>query len=81
MPALSFKFIFNMIPEKAPILLKPFLKGIFDALINRMTLPRLRIHVDFVGTKPSPAHRSNSRYVTDRSAPEQVKISMVRRGL
>lgn len=48
MPTLAFKFTFSMIPEKAPILLKPFLKGIFDALNNRLTLPRLRIHAEFV---------------------------------
>jgi len=56
MPALAFKFVFNMIPDRAPILLKPFLKGIFDALNNRMTLPRLRVHLDFV-----EAHLSKSK--------------------
>jgi len=50
MPTLSFKFIFSMIPEGAPVLLQPFLKGIFCALITRLTLPRLRLHADFVST-------------------------------
>jgi glutathione S-transferase len=50
MPTLTFKFIFGTIPERAPTLLKPFLRGIFDALNNRLTLPRLRIHADFVRT-------------------------------
>lgn len=80
MPALAFKFVFNMIPDKAPILLKPFLKGIFDALNNRMTLPRLRVHLDFVSIKPSLAHPPNSLNGTGRSAPEQIKIPLVCRG-
>ena len=53
MPTLAFKLIFSMIPESAPVLLQPFLKGIFSALINRLTLPRLRIHGDFVSTSLS----------------------------
>jgi hypothetical protein len=60
MPTLVFKFLFNMIPEKAPILLRPFLKGIFDALIGRLTLPRLRLHADFVSVRLSLALPSNS---------------------
>jgi len=56
MPTLSFKFIFSMIPEGAPVLLQPFLKGIFGALITRLTLPRLRRHADFVGIGVSLAH-------------------------
>jgi len=56
MPTLSFKFIFSMIPQGAPILLQPFLKGIFCALITRLTLPRLRLHADFVSVGLSLIH-------------------------
>lgn len=56
MPTLTFKFIFSMIPDGAPVLLQPFLKGIFGALITRLTLPRLRLHADFVSTGLSLAH-------------------------
>lgn len=48
MPMLALKLLFGMIPEKAPILLKPFLRGIFDALNSRVIQPRLRIHTEFV---------------------------------
>lgn len=51
MPALVFRLTFNMIPEKAPILLQPFLKSIFGALNNRFAIPKLRIHADFVSTE------------------------------
>jgi len=51
MPTLVFKLFFKMIPEKAPLLLQPFLEGIFNALISRLTLPRLRIHAEFVSAE------------------------------
>ena len=60
MPALALKLIFGMIPEKAPLLLQPLLRGIFDALISRLALPRLRTHADFVSTGLSSACRSDS---------------------
>jgi hypothetical protein len=78
MPILAFKLLFGMIPEKAPILLKAFLRGIFDALNRRMIYPRLRIHTEFVSSKFSLAHLSNWWYAVDRSTPGQVKISLVR---
>lgn len=56
MPVLVFKWLFQMIPENAPILLQSFLKAIFDALSNKMTLPRLRIHADFVSARLSLAY-------------------------
>ena len=79
MPILMLKLTFKLIPEKAPLLLQPFLKGIFDALNRRMTTPRLQIHADFVSARSSLAHRPNLQYVADRSAPKEVKIPLVRR--
>lgn len=80
MPILASKLLFGMIPEKAPILLKPFLQGIFDALNRRMVHPRLRIHTEFVSRMLSLVHHSNSGYTTDRSALEEVTITLVRGG-
>lgn len=77
MPTLVFKLTFKMIPEKAPILLQPFLKGVFDALNNRLSLPRLRIHADFVSPTLSLALPSDSQYVVDRNSPKQIKIPLV----
>lgn len=51
MPILAFKLTFDVIPEGAPILLKPFLKTIFDALNNRLNLPKLRVQADFVSAE------------------------------
>ena len=70
MPALALKLTFSMIPERAPLLLQPLLRGIFDALISRLTLPRLRIHADFVSTISSSVLPADSRYVADRNAPK-----------
>ena len=80
MPTLSLKLMFGMIPEKAPILLKPLLRGIFDALNRRLALPKLQTHADFVSNRSFPARYPNSRHATDRSAPEQVNVRLVRRG-
>lgn len=60
MPILSFKMLFCMIPEKAPILLKSFLRGIFDALNRRMIHPRLRTHSEFVSSRLSLVRQSNN---------------------
>jgi hypothetical protein len=51
MPVVAFKLLFGMIPEKAPTLLKSFLRGIFDALNRRMIHPRLRIQAEFVSSR------------------------------
>lgn len=80
MPTLSLKLIFSMIPERAPVLLQPFLRGIFGALIGRLTLPRLRIHADFVSMELPLVHPSDPRYAAGGIAPEQVKIPLVRGG-
>lgn len=80
MPILAFKLLFCMIPEKAPTLLRPFLQGIFDVLNRRMIFPRLRIHTEFVSSELYLASHHNSRRAADRSTPEQVDISLVRRG-
>jgi hypothetical protein len=53
MPTLTFKLISNMIPKKAPVLIRSFLKGIFGALDRRFILPRLRVHADFVSASLS----------------------------
>lgn len=80
MPALALKLLFGMIPEKAPMLLKPFLRGIFDALNRRMIHPRLRVHTEFVSSRLSLVHHSDSQHIADRSTPKQVQISLVRGG-
>jgi len=68
----------DTIPENAPILLRSFLKRIFNALSRRFTLPRLRVHADFMSARLPLAHRSDSRHLTDRGTSKQVKIPLVR---
>lgn len=48
MPILLSKIIYRMIPERAPVLLKPFLWCIFDALSRRLVTPQLRTHREYI---------------------------------
>ena len=48
MPMLVNKLIFRIIPERAPFLLRPLLKGVFGAVAKQMLDPRLKIHADMV---------------------------------
>ncbi|KAF9788595.1 thioredoxin-like protein [Thelephora terrestris] len=48
MPILLSKIIYRMIPERAPVLLKPFLWCIFDALSHRLVTPQLRTHREYI---------------------------------
>ena len=50
MPILVVKTICTMIPEGAPLLLKPFLWGVFEAVNRRMVAPRLERHREHVRT-------------------------------
>jgi len=37
-----------MVPGKAPLLLKPFLWGVFEAVSRRLFAPRLETHKEYV---------------------------------
>jgi len=50
MPILTTKVVYTLIPERAPLLLKPFLWAIFEAVNCRMVAPRLETHKTYVRT-------------------------------
>jgi len=50
MPVLSARIICSILPEGAPLLLKPLLWCIFDAVNRRMVTPRLETHMEYVRT-------------------------------
>jgi len=56
MPILINKLICTIVPERAPLLLKPFLRSIFEAVSRRMVAPRLKTHLEYVETKLDEAH-------------------------
>lgn len=64
--------------RECPVLLRSFLKDIFNALKRRFTLPRLRVHADSVSARLSLARRSNLRHLTYRNPSKQVKTPLVR---
>lgn len=58
MPLLLNKIVYRIIPERAPVLLKPFLSCVFDALSHRLVAPRLRTHREYVRASRSLDYRS-----------------------
>ena len=48
MPILMSKIMCKRVPERAPLLLKPLLWGVFDAVSSRMIAPRLDTHREYV---------------------------------
>ena len=50
MPILTANVVCEILPEGAPLLLRPFLWSIFDAVSRRMVAPRLRTHMEYVRT-------------------------------
>jgi hypothetical protein len=59
MPILITKLVCTIVPERAPLLLKPFLWGVFEAVSRRMLAPRLKTHMEYVcGSRTPGRHRS-----------------------
>ena len=52
MPLLVNKLIFGIVPTRAPFLLRPILRSVFDGLDKAMISPRLKAHADYVGIPP-----------------------------
>jgi len=48
MPIIINKLVCKIIPERAPLLLKPFLWGVFEAVSRRVFAPRLETHMKYV---------------------------------
>ncbi len=48
MPVLVNKLVFRIVPERAPFLLRPLLRGVFSMLTTRMVDPRLKLHATMV---------------------------------
>jgi glutathione S-transferase len=48
MPILIGKIMCKRVPERAPLLLKPLLWGVFDAVSSRMIAPRLDTNREYV---------------------------------
>jgi len=48
MPILINKVLCTMVPGKAPLLLKPFLWGVFEAVGRRLFAPRLETHKEYI---------------------------------
>jgi glutathione S-transferase len=51
MPILITKLVCTIVPERAPLLLKPFLWGVFEAVSRRMLAPRLKTHMEYIETQ------------------------------
>ncbi|KAI0070764.1 thioredoxin-like protein [Panus rudis PR-1116 ss-1] len=48
MPLLVFKLIFQMAPQKAPFIIRPFIGLLFGTLARRLVDPRLKLHADMI---------------------------------
>lgn len=57
-PVLLGKVICKRVPEGAPLLLKPLLWSVFDAVSCRMIAPRLETHREYVRLSRIQGHRS-----------------------
>ena len=67
MPILLTKVMCRRIPERAPLLLKPLLWSVFEAVSCRMVAPRLEIHRDQVGASPGRPKTTVQGLMTVRS--------------
>lgn len=59
MPIFVHKLVCTIVPERAPLLLKPFLWGIFEAVSRRMIMPRLETHMKYVRASRGSGRRCN----------------------
>ena len=48
MPLMVNNFIFNLIPQRSPWLLRPLLRSVFGTLQERLVVPRLKAHAAMV---------------------------------
>ncbi|KAI0711122.1 thioredoxin-like protein [Cerioporus squamosus] len=48
MPLLVNKLIFRIVPDRAPFLLRPLLRGVFGMLTSKMVDPRLKVHAKMI---------------------------------
>ncbi|PSR76185.1 hypothetical protein PHLCEN_2v8608 [Hermanssonia centrifuga] len=48
MPLLVNKLIFSMIPDRAPFILRPILRGVFNSLDSALINPRLKTQADYI---------------------------------
>lgn len=74
MPILLNKIVNKMIPEKAPIFLKPFLWCVFDAISHRMVAPRLRTHREYLEMR---LNESQGGFFAGGSEPTAADFMMI----
>lgn len=74
MPILIGKMICQRVPEKAPLLLKPFLRSVFDAVGRRMIDPRLETHREYIETQLS---KSEGGFLAGGSEPTAADFMMI----
>lgn len=58
MPMLVNKLIFTIVPERAPFLLRPLLKGVFSSVTATLLTPRLKTHAQVVRDRRMPSFAS-----------------------
>ncbi|KAF9652406.1 thioredoxin-like protein [Thelephora ganbajun] len=74
MPILISKVICRMVPERAPLLLKPFLWSVFDAVSRRMVAPRLETHREYIEMRLS---ESDGEFFAGGSEPTAADFMMI----
>jgi len=48
MPVLTNKFIFSLVPQRAPALMRPLIKPTFSMLNKKLVLPQIKSHCEFI---------------------------------
>jgi len=74
MPVLVNKFICTIVPEKAPLLLKPILWSVFEAVSRRVVAPRLETHLKYVETQ---LNKTDGGFFAGGSEPTAADFMMV----
>jgi len=74
MPILFNKMICKMVPERAPLFLKPFLWCVFDAVSRRMVAPRLETNREYIETRLS---KSKGEFFAGGSEPTAADFMMI----
>jgi len=74
MPIILSKIICKRVPERAPLLLKPLLRGVFDAVSCRMVVPRLETHREHLETRLG---ESDGGFFAGGSGPTAADFMMV----
>ncbi|KAF9269191.1 thioredoxin-like protein [Marasmius fiardii PR-910] len=72
MPTMVLQFIFTLIPQRSPWLLRPLLSGVFSKVVDVVVKPELKKHSDLV-----ESHLSRKAFFAGGSEPTSADFMMI----